>query len=152
MAYIVQYANGVPAVKHEISQLSMSIGEGMENDVCLPEDGVSALHAVLVAVQDEASEAYRYFIKPADTDLSISVNDSNVSDLIQLHENDLLQIGEVTLRFTNENDCLIKSKAAPVIRDFPSKEPATERVNEDPAFTVDDALQASRFSRRLNIF
>ena len=51
MAYLTQYSSSVPLIKYNIDQSLMSIGQDIDMDICVPEDGIEENHAMIEAIK-----------------------------------------------------------------------------------------------------
>ena len=61
MAYLTQYSSSVPVIKFNIDQFVMTIGQSLDMDICVPEDGVAESHATVEAIKE--AQSYRFTIK-----------------------------------------------------------------------------------------
>lgn len=104
MAYLTQYSNSVPVIKYHIDQVLMSIGQDIEMDICVPEDGVANNHAAVEAIKQ--AESYRFIIKSREDESLLQLNGETVSHA-ELQDGDWLIIGEVEFQFTDDGVNLI---------------------------------------------
>lgn len=99
MAYLTQYSNSVPLIKYHIDQALMSIGQDIDMDICVPEDGVAENHAMIEAVK--SAESYRFIIKSTENDVLLELNGEIVSNA-EIQDGDWLIIGGVEFQFTDD--------------------------------------------------
>lgn len=117
MAYLTQYSNSVPVIKYHIDQLEMTIGQNIEMDICVPEDGIAENHAAVEAIKN--SESYRFIIKSTENESLPKLNGDNVSHA-ELKDGDWLIIGDVEFQFTDDGinsivDKSLKVSPTPII-------------------------------------
>ena len=159
VAYLTQYSGSAPVIKFNIDQSVMTIGQDLDMDICVPEDGISDNHASIEAVKTD--ESYRFVIKTREDEPQISINGETVS-ISELQDGDWIIIGEVEFQFTDNGINDIKQVEIPVIEE---KETAklqliaesapvnqVEDVVEAEPVAADSMHQDHRFSRRLNLF
>ncbi|GMR15865.1 MAG: hypothetical protein BMS9Abin31_0159 [Gammaproteobacteria bacterium] len=104
MAYLTQYSNSVPVIKYHIDQMIMTIGQDIEMDICVPEDGVANNHAAVEVIKQ--AESYRFIIKSREDESLLQLNGEMVSHA-ELQDGDWLMIGEVEFQFTDDGVNLI---------------------------------------------
>lgn len=165
MAYLTQYSGSVPVIKFHIDQPLMRIGQHIDMDICVPEDGIADHHAALEAIKQ--SESYSFIIKSREDEKAIELNGESVTSA-ELKGGDWLVIGGVEFQFTDDGINHIKeslsivSDVKPVIsaqngivQDAQESEALkmVKQLKEDVAsITTEELLEDSRFSRRLNFF
>ena len=96
MAVLIQYANGVPAVKFPLEQGSLSIGRGEDNDICVADRYASKAHAVIEMLQDEMGS--RYVLRDLESTNYTYVNDETIAEY-ELTAGDVLMIGKSRFKF-----------------------------------------------------
>lgn len=104
VAYLTQYSNSVPVIKYHIDQMIMTIGQDIEMDICVPEDGVANNHAAVEVIKQ--AESYRFIIKSREDESLLQLNGEMVSHA-ELQDGDWLMIGEVEFQFTDDGVNLI---------------------------------------------
>lgn len=152
MAYLTQYSNSVPVIKFPIDQVLMTIGQHIDMDICVPEDGIADKHAELEAINH--SETYHFIIKSVQEQQTIQLNGESVSHA-ELQDGDWLLIGDIEFQFTNDGVNEIEGVIVPIIKESPK--PVELNLAEDfkddvPAIKTAQMLRENRFSRRLNRF
>ena len=143
---------------------SMTIGQDIEMDICIPEDGVANNHASVEAIKQ--SESYLYMIKSRENKPLVELNGENITQA-ELKDGDWLIIGGVEFQFTDDGVNKIKEKT--VAAAMTTKKSTPQRVvqeNEESealklikeikeevkSMTTKEFIEDSHFSRRLNIF
>jgi len=96
MAVLIQYANGVPAIKFPLEQGSLSIGRGEDNDICVADRYASKAHAVIEMLQDEMGS--RYVLRDLESTNYTYVNDETIAEY-ELTAGDILMIGKSRFKF-----------------------------------------------------
>ena len=129
MAYLTQYSNSVPVIKYHIEQSLMTIGQHIEMDICIPEDGMAEDHAAVEAVKN--GQSYRFIIKSTKEDSPLELNGETVS-YAEMQNNDWLVIGGVEFQFTDDGINLIKDKTE--IASSPA------RIKEKPTLVVTESI------------
>ncbi len=133
MAYLTQYSSSVPVIKYHIDQVLMTIGQDIEMDICVVEDGVANNHAAVEAIKQ--AESYRFLIKCCEDMPLLQLNGETVSHA-ELQDGDWIIIGEVEFQFTDDGVNLIgeetaanvdivslkKSKSSQNVKDKPESE------------------------------
>ena len=99
MAFLTQYSNSVPVIKYHIEQTLMTIGQDIDMDICVPEDGIAENHAAVEAIKH--AESYRFIIKSSESEVSLELNGETVSHA-ELQDGDWLMIGGVEFQFTDD--------------------------------------------------
>ncbi len=116
MAFLTQYSNSVPVIKYHIEQTLMTIGQDINMDICVPEDGIAENHAAVEAIK--YAESYRFIIKSSESEASLELNGEVVSHA-ELQDGDWLMIGGVEFQFTDDGVNLIVEEkttiSAPVV-------------------------------------
>jgi pSer/pThr/pTyr-binding forkhead associated (FHA) protein len=143
VAYLTQYSNSVPVIKFNIDQSLMTIGQDIDMDICVPEDGVADKHAAVEAIKQ--AESYCFSIKSKSL---IKLNDVAVSDA-ELHDGDWLIIGGVEFQFTDDGVNEIKEKTVTALIVEKSKPAQVEKASEqDKSISTKEFIANSRLSRR----
>lgn len=144
MAALIQYVDGIPAIKFSLDELSTYIGRTSACDIYLANKFVSKQHA-LIEVSENTGEPEKkdFFIRDLDSTNHTYVNDEPVKH-IRLKDKDAIRIGEEIFIFEeNENaDEIAELKA------FPGQEQQVEKLNADKTSSV---KPNPRFSRRLKL-
>jgi pSer/pThr/pTyr-binding forkhead associated (FHA) protein len=96
MAVLIQYANGVPAVKFPLDQETLSIGRGEENDICVADRYASKSHAVIELRETE--QGCCFVIRDMQSTNHTYVNNESINER-QLNVGDILQIGKSQFKF-----------------------------------------------------
>lgn len=99
MAYLTQYSSSVPVIKYHIDQSVMTIGQNIEMDICVPEDGIAENHAAVEAIKH--GKSYRFIIKSTENEPHLKLNGETVSHA-ELQNDDWLVIGDVEFQFTDD--------------------------------------------------
>jgi len=163
VAYLTQYSGSIPVIKFPIDQVLMSIGQNIDSDICVPEDGIADNHAALESVKQ--NDIYRFKIKSQSGDLLIQHNGQAVSEAA-LNDGDWLSIGGIEFLFSDDGIDNIKETATPIdVMPVAEDKPHTEQLateslvlelvqdtKEALTETAENMLNDSRFSRRLNFF
>ena len=165
MAFLTQYSGTVPVIKFNIDQSVMTIGQDIDMDICVPEDGISDNHAAIEAIQNK--ESYRFVIKSREDEPQININGESVS-IAELQDGDWIIIGDVEFQFTDDGIYDIKQVKMPTVKEVVKatkpqlvktevKNPAPlELVQEvqidSKAMSSETAHEDNRFSRRLHLF
>lgn len=164
MAYLTQYSNSVPVIKFYIEQSVMTIGQDIDMDICVPEDGIADNHASVETVKQ--GESYRFTVKSREDESLLDINGNAVSHA-ELQDGDWLTIGGVEFQFTNDGTNEIKEVgiSTPVSEiETPKPQQIKREAKEPDALTLMKEIkkevesittgeaQDSQFSRRLNFF
>lgn len=96
MAVLIQYANGVPAVKFPLEQGTLSIGRGEENDICVADRYASKAHAIIEFCSTEAGPCF--ILRDMKSTNHTYVNNETVAEK-ELVAGDMLQIGKSQFKF-----------------------------------------------------
>ena len=168
MAYLTQYSSSVPIIKFKIEQSLMTIGQHIDRDICVPEDGVADNHAAVEVINQ--ADQYRYMIKSREDEPLIELNGQAISHA-ELKDGDWLSIGGVEFQFTDDgvNDIVVSTDAIQMnILTKESKPQQVSKENKKPesealtllqelkeevkSMTTQEFIEDSRFSRRLRSF
>ena len=136
MAELVQYANGTPTIRFKIDKALICIGRGSEeNDICILDNFISKHHAIIEAKENRDGKC-EFFLQDLGSTNNTFVNKKKVKH-IQLHNNDMVYIGQQMFRFVCDEDEVIEG---------------AERLDEHTQ-EFEEAPSSNRvsFSRRLNI-
>jgi len=120
MAYLTQYSNSVPVIKYHIDQTLMTIGQDIDMDICVPEEGIAEKHAAVVAIK--SAESYRFNIKSNTNESELELNGASVSHA-ELQDGDWLIIGGVEFQFTDDGVSLINEDTTMVITSVAEEKP-----------------------------
>ena len=146
MAVLIQYANGVPAVKFSLEELQTCIGRGLESDICVADQFVSKQHAIIVAKPGKTDQQQQYYIRDLGSTNHTYVNDLPVKET-RLKDRDVIRLGEE--KFVFECGAEPEQDVAE-IKAFTGKEDTIEQQLDD---VMESALEGDkRFSRRLRVF
>jgi pSer/pThr/pTyr-binding forkhead associated (FHA) protein len=167
VAYLTQYSGSVPVIKFNIDQSVMTIGQDLEMDICVPEDGISENHATIEAAK--RNESYRFTIKSREDEPEITINGETVS-IAELKDGDWIVIGDVEFQFSDDGIHEIKHVETPIVEKVAEKAKTpglqlaqnevvttpvelTQELQVEAEPMVTDTLHDDhRFSRRLNFF
>ena len=134
MADLVQYANGTPTIRFKIDKPLISIGRGAEeNDICILDDFISKHHAI-IEVKAKPDGKYEFFLQDLDSTNHTYVNKKQIHRQ-QLHNNDLIYLGQQMFRFVCDEHDVIEGVDRP-----------DEHTEE-----LESGADKNSFSRRLNI-
>lgn len=129
MAYLTQYSNSVPVVKHPIDQVIMTIGQNIEMDICVPEDGVAENHAQVEVIK--SAESYCFVIKSTENKESLLLNGEVVADA-ELQNGDWLSLGGVEFQFTDDGHYSFSGQAPASIESEENTNETKPKVVETP--------------------
>lgn len=121
MAYLTQYSNSVPVIKYHIDQTLMTIGQDIDMDICVPEEGIAENHAAVEAIKSAGS--YRFTVKSKEKKPLLEINGKTVSHA-ELQDGDWLIIGTVEFQFTDDGVNAISAGDSTVI--------SVPRINSKP--------------------
>lgn len=150
MAYLTQYSSSVPLIKYHIDQVLMTIGQNIDMDICVPEDGIAENHAMLEAIK--SAETYRFIIKSTEKDMSLQLNGEAVLDA-EIHNGDWLIIGGIEFQFTDDGDnsSLEETLQAPVqdlqvqgVSELKAKPRLVRNITPEVENNASEALQLIR--------
>lgn len=152
MAYLTQFSGSVPVIKFPIDQTVMTIGQDIEMDICVPEDGIAANHALLEVT--EKNNSFHFIIKSREDESLIDLNSESISHA-ELKDGDWLIIGGVEFQFTDDG---INEFTSNVVSIKPNEKLAPKdsikatQDKEEKLISTKEFIEDSRFSRRLNRF
>ena len=136
MADLVQYANGTPTTRFKVDKPLICIGRGAEeNDICILDSFISKHHAI-IEVQANRDGECEFFLQDLGSTNHTYVNKKKIRRQ-QLHNNDLVYIGQQMFRFACEEHEVIEGIERP-----------DDHTQE---FDQDQSSNKISFSRRLNI-
>ncbi len=106
MAVLIQMQEGESGVKVRINKQRFSIGRGPENDLCINDELVSKLHAVIELVVKEAAKKNEppqseFYIQDQGSTNHTYVNDKAVT-MSKLKHNDIIRIGMNNFQFQHD--------------------------------------------------
>ncbi len=136
MADLVQYANGSPTIRFKIDKPIIRIGRcADDNDICILDNFTSKQHAIIEVKANHNGES-EFFLRDLGSTNHTFVNKKQISR-IQLHDKDMVYIGQQMFRFSCEEHEVIAGVEKP----------------DDHTQEIDDQSSSSKasFSRRLNI-
>lgn len=107
----------------------MTIGQKIEMDICIPEEGIADNHATVEAIKQPESESYRFIIKSLENDALLDLNGENISHA-DLHDGDWLSIGGVEFQFTDDGNDVIKELVNSASKSIEKKQEALALVKE----------------------
>lgn len=145
MAMLIQYANGVPAIKFSLEELKTIIGRGLESDICVDDKYVSKQHAVIEARKSGSdAHSHYYFLCDLDSTNHTYVNDMPIKQVL-LKDRDIIRIGEEEFVFEcNAEEGRLSSE----MKAFAAQEEVLEKLR---ATVEQQADQNRKFSRRLRM-
>lgn len=157
MAHLTQYSSSVPVIKFNIDQTLMTIGQNLEMDICIPEDGVADNHASFEAIKQD--DSYRFVVISAEDDTSIELNGESVTTA-EVKDGDWILIGEVEFQFTDDGVYDIKNNGntvSAVVTELKSQPKVAIKETIEVSTTADDSktmstqefLRSSRMGRRI---
>lgn len=162
MAYLTQFSGSVPVIKFNIDQSIMTIGQHIDMDICVSEDGISDNHAALEASKNDG--VYRFTLKAREDEPLLDVNGDIVAQA-DLKDGDWIVIGGVEFQFSDDGQNDIKDVSADkaVLETEKQRSKAIENITdalsmitsikeEVKAISPKNVIEESRFSRRLNLF
>ena len=161
MAHLTQYSSSVPVIKFHIDQSVMTIGQDLDMDICVPEDGVADNHATLEAIKQD--ESYHFVVKANEDESLLDLNGETVSHA-ELKDGDWIIIGGVEFQFTDDGKNDIKevnvsTQAAEIPASQPIdlvkiKQETTQKVEEkkeERPMTTKEFIENSRRNTRRRI-
>lgn len=153
MAYLTQFSSSIPVIKFLIDHSVMTIGQDIEMDICVPEEGIAGNHATVEAVKQ--SNTYRYIIKSRDEETLLDLNGNSISQA-ELKDGDWLIIGGVEFQFTDDGINKLEENIVHINTASNSKPhkrvKATKEDEVVKPMSTKEFIEDSRFSRRLNRF
>ena len=146
MAVLIQYANGVPAIKFSLEELQTCIGRGLESDICVADKFVSKQHAIIEAKPGQSDlRQQSYYIRDLDSTNHTYVNDMPVKQAL-LKDRDIIRIGEEEFVFECGAE---QEQGSAELKAFPGQEDTVDRLN----VSMEQQPQPEKkFSRRLRVF
>lgn len=145
MAALIQYVNGVPAIKFPLDELSTCIGRALVSDICIDNKFVSKKHALIeVDESDGISSDRAFYIRDLNSTNHTYVNKTAVKH-IRLKDRDRINIGNEVFVFEQDDS---DSEIADVIL-FSEDQ---EQIDKHGLELNQGAEPGERFSRRLNLF
>lgn len=117
MAYLTQYSNNVPVIKYLIDQSLMTIGQDVDMDICVPEEGIAENHAAVEVTK--SAEIYHFLVKSKEEKSLLEINGKPVSHA-ELQDGDWLIIGSTEFQFTDDGVNIISGNTN-VVLDSTSK-------------------------------
>lgn len=135
MAELVQYSNGVPALRFKIDKQVVRIGRSADsNDVCILDSHVSKEHAVIEAKPSKTEDGTcDFYIRDLGSTNHTYVNKKQI-DSFKLKNDDMVYIGQHMFRFVRAEKENIKGLTA-----------------EDDTIEFEDNNFNKSFSRRLRM-
>ena len=131
MAYLTQFSSNIPIIKFLIDQELMTIGQDIEMDICVPEEGIADHHAIVEAIEDAGS--YRFVVKSQEDKSTFDLNGVTTASAT-LENGDWLVIGGVEFQFTDDGVNAINKEvlqAAPKASTVkPKDSPALKLIKE----------------------
>jgi len=153
VAYLTQFSSSIPVIKFLIDHSVMTIGQDIEMDICVPEEGIAGNHATVEAVKQ--SNTYRYIIKSRDEETLLDLNGNSISQA-ELKDGDWLIIGGVEFQFTDDGINKLEENIVHINTASNSKPhkrvKATKEDEVVKPMSTKEFIEDSRFSRRLNRF
>lgn len=145
MAALIQYVNGVPAIKFPLDELSTCIGRALVSDICIDNKFVSKKHALIeVDESDGISSDRAFYIRDLNSTNHTYVNKTAVKH-IRLKDRDRINIGNEVFVFEQDDS---DSEIADVIL-FSEDQ---DQIDKHGLELNQGAEPGERFSRRLNLF
>jgi len=137
VAELVQYANGTPTIRFKVDKPLVCIGRGSEeNDICILDNFISKHHAIIEAKANRDGDC-EFFLQDLGSTNNTYVNKKKVSHTTQLHNNDMVYIGQQMFRFVCEEHEIIEG---------------VERLDDHTQeFEEEHSQNKVSFSRRLSI-
>lgn len=145
MAALIQYVDGIPAIKFSLDELSTYIGRASVCDIYLADKFVSKQHALIEVSDNNKVPGHKeFFIRDLDSTNHTYVNDEPVKH-IRLKDKDAIRIGEEIFIFEQDENTpeLAELKA------FPGQEDQVEKLNSELTHSI---KLNPKFSRRLKLF
>lgn len=151
VAYLTQYSNSVPVIKFVIDQSLMTIGQHIDMDICIPEDGIADSHATVEAIKQ--GECYRFSVKSNKDESLLDINGNAVSHA-ELQDGDWVTIGGVEFQFTDDGVNEIKEVETPVtvsVVKIPKPQQIIKEAKESDALTLIKEIKKKLNLLRLNL-
>ncbi|MCH2208435.1 MAG: DUF1592 domain-containing protein [Lentisphaerales bacterium] len=114
----------------ECEPASISVGSHADNDLCIPDAGVSGIHAGFEIINGQ------WFIHDIDSTNGVFVNGQKVSQKVRLKNSDILQIGFTEIKFLNVDEAKRvkeKKKAPSPVPKIKKESPKTNSFQEKAA-------------------
>lgn len=147
MAALIQYANGVPAIKFTLDELQTLIGRGLDSDICVVDKYASKNHAVIEIKQRSDQKQKEFIIRDLDSTNHTYVNDTPVKSVC-LKDKDIIRIGEEEFVFESTHGTESEDLTVADLKAFPGQEENVDRMKE----TMKEGPELNtRFSRRLRL-
>ena len=135
MADLVQYANGSPTIRFKVDKPITRIGRcADDNDICILDTFASKQHAIIEVKANHNGDC-EFFLRDLGSTNHTYVNKKLISRL-QLHNNDMVYIGQQMFRFVCEEHEVIEGVEKP--------EDHTQEIEES------HSISKISFSRRLS--
>lgn len=148
MAALIQYANGVPAIKFSLEELQTCIGRGMDSDICIVDKYVSKQHAMIEVKQKSDQKEKDFYLRDMDSTNHTYVNDVRVKT-VRLKDKDIIRIGEEEFVFEISNSSDSEDHTLADLKPFPGQEENVDRLKE----TMKEGPELNKkFSRRLKLY
>lgn len=137
MAELVQYMKGAPTIRFKVDKALVCIGRGSEeNDICILDNFISKHHAIIEAKANRNGDC-EFFLQDLGSTNCTYINKKRVSQTTQLHNNDMVYIGQQMFRFVCDEHEVIEG---------------VERTDEHTQeFEEERSQNKVSFSRRLSI-
>ena len=103
MATLVQLKDGSAGIRLRIDKPRFCIGRGGENEISIDDELVSKTHAVIEAMQNDATACFDYYIQDQQSTNGTFVNDSKIG-LHKLSNGDVIRIGMSNFRFLDDTN------------------------------------------------
>ena len=103
MATLVQLKDGSAGIRLRIDKQRFCIGRAAENEISIDDELVSKTHAVIEAMQNDASASFEYYIQDQQSTNGTFVNDARIG-LHKLSNGDVIRIGISNFRFLDDTN------------------------------------------------
>ena len=103
MATLVQLKDGSTGIRLRIDKPRFCIGRAVENEISIDDELVSKTHAVIEAMQNDATASFDYYIQDQQSTNGTFVNDSKIG-LYKLSNGDVIRIGMSNFRFLDDTN------------------------------------------------
>ena len=145
MAALIQYVNGVPAIKFPLDDGSICIGRALVSDICIDNKFVSKKHALIEPGEsDEISGGKAFYVRDLNSTNHTYVNKTVVKHT-RLKDKDRIYIGNEVFVFEQDNS---ESEVSD-LNLYPEQQDQVEKLAPE---IEQSAEPMERFSRRLNLF
>ena len=137
MAELVQYMKGMPTIRFKVDKALVCIGRGSEeNDICILDNFISKHHAIIEAKANREGDC-EFFLQDLGSTNNTYVNKKKVNKTTQLHNNDMVYIGQQMFRFVCDEHEIIEG---------------VERLDDHTQeFEEEHSQNKISFSRRLSV-